>query len=729
MSFVTKAARSDIGSGIAIALLSLTYGLSYGALLFSSPLLSPYIGYAISASLVTTIVSASAVAYLSRINFSIAGPDSNSVAVMASLFFLVAQSLTNKGITGELLALSTLTIMVGITLITGLIMFLLGYFRLGNFIRFVPISVAGGFLAAAGCLMVSGAIALATGLDLMNPSSLGNITQLQWGKLAAVIALAATYWYVSGYVANNLALPLAIFASIFVAHAVFVLQGLSIGEAQEMGLLLSVSSETKMFNLATQSTLDAATLATFVEFIPETLAVIFVVGIAILLIIAGIELERNFDSDLNHELKIHGYAIGLSGLLGGFAGLVSLSRSLLNAEKKSRFPIAAFLTIILCLTVLFVGNQIISLLPQISLAAIILFLGAQIAFRWMVQTYRTLDAIEYLMILVIAGTTLYAGFIAGLSLGVVAGCILFSARASIISIVRSQLSGEAYRSRVVRSKDEEDFLDGVHKTIRIYELQGFFFFGTAHNFYTLIKDELDNQGHDIQHLILSFRHVSGIDASAEQILQKIFYAADKNNCSVSTIELPKRDQLGLARLLRRSPSLIADQNYAAIYDAMEAIEESMLRDRAFDEVASLQRWLETRFEDKVAADHLFKALEPQEFEDGEVICRQGDDANEIYFLDRGRIDVVSHDVPGQPFRIYSYMRHTMLGEMGFVRRETRSADLIARGKTVVYALSRDTYAKLEADRDPAIDALLELVSVTLSDRIISANRTIGELQS
>lgn len=729
MSFVTKAARSDIGSGIAIALLSLTYGLSYGALLFSSPLLSPYIGYAISASLVTTIVSASAVAYLSRINFSIAGPDSNSVAVMASLFFLVAQSLTNKGITGELLALSTLTIMVGITLITGLIMFLLGYFRLGNFIRFVPISVAGGFLAAAGCLMVSGAIALATGLDLMNPSSLGNITQLQWGKLAAVIALAATYWYVSGYVANNLALPLAIFASIFVAHAVFVLQGLSIGEAQEMGLLLSVSSETKMFNPATQSTLDAATLATFVEFIPETLAVIFVVGIAILLIIAGIELERNFDSDLNHELKIHGYAIGLSGLLGGFAGLVSLSRSLLNAEKKSRFPIAAFLTIILCLTVLFVGNQIISLLPQISLAAIILFLGAQIAFRWMVQTYRTLDAIEYLMILVIAGTTLYAGFIAGLSLGVVAGCILFSARASIISIVRSQLSGEAYRSRVVRSKDEEDFLDGVHKTIRIYELQGFFFFGTAHNFYTLIKDELDNQGHDIQHLILSFRHVSGIDASAEQILQKIFYAADKNNCSVSTIELPKRDQLGLARLLRRSPSLIADQNYAAIYDAMEAIEESMLRDRAFDEVASLQRWLETRFEDKVAADHLFKALEPQEFEDGEVICRQGDDANEIYFLDRGRIDVVSHDVPGQPFRIYSYMRHTMLGEMGFVRRETRSADLIARGKTVVYALSRDTYAKLEADRDPAIDALLELVSVTLSDRIISANRTIGELQS
>jgi len=619
--------------------------------------------------------------------------------------------------------------MVLITLLTAIVMFLLGYFRLGNFIRFVPISVAGGFLAAAGCLMVSGAIVLATGLDPMNPATFNEISDLQMVKLTAVLLLAIIYWYVSSYVDNNLALPTAIFASIFIAHAVFAYNGLSIKDAQSMGLLLEVSGETKLFIPATQSIWDTVTLSTFIEFLPETLAVIVVVGLAILLIIAGVELEKNFDSDLNHELKIHGYAIGLSGVLGGFAGLVSLSRSLLNSEKKSRFPVAAFLSTLLCVGVFIIGGDIIALLPQISLAAMVLFLGAQIALRWMVSTYNTLDSIEYFMILVIAVTTLYAGFIFGLGLGVVAGCILFAARASIISIVRSQLSGEAYRSRVVRSTDEEEFLDGAHKTIRIYELQGFLFFGTAHNFYTLIKDQLEDENEDIRHLILSFRHVSGIDASAEQILQKIFYAADKHNCSVSTIELPKSDQLSLARLLRRSPALIADQNYAAIYDAMEAIEESMLRERAFDNAGSLQRWFEMRFNNAAAAEDLFKALEQTDYQDGEIICRQGEQADEIYFLDRGRIDVVSHDVPGQPFRIYSYMRHTMLGEMGFVRGETRSADLIARGHTVVYSLSRETYDKLEAARDPAIDALLQLVSVTLSDRIISANRTIAELQS
>ena len=141
MSFISKAARSDFGSGIAIALLSLTYALSYGALLFTSPLLIPYIGYAISAALITTVVTGLAIAYLSGIKFSIAGPDSNSVAVMASQFVFVAQSLNDSCLVRETLALPTLTLMIVITLLTPLTLFLFGYFQIGNLIRLVPISV------------------------------------------------------------------------------------------------------------------------------------------------------------------------------------------------------------------------------------------------------------------------------------------------------------------------------------------------------------------------------------------------------------------------------------------------------------------------------------------------------------------------------------------------------------------------------------------------------------
>ena len=727
---ITQAAKSDFGAGVAIALLSLTSALSYGALLFTSPLLIPYIGYSISAALVTTIITVVAVAYLSKIKFSVAGPEPNSVAVLTSLIFLISQSLSAQGLNGEALAFATLTTMVSVTLITGIVLFLLGRFHIGSFIRFVPVSVAGGFLAAAGCLMVSGAVLLATGLSPLEFLAIGEVSGLQWGKLVAVIGLGAIYWMLTAYVQSSMALPLAIFASALAIHGYLQLEGISLEAAQQAGLLIQVSGDAELFLPLAEGVFDAKLVGTLAAFTPEIIATILVVALAALLIIAGIELDKNFDSDLNHELKIHGYAIGLSGIFGGFMGTVTLSRSLLNAEKKSRFPVAASLTVLVCVAVFIGGSDIITVLPQISLAAMVLFLGAQIAFRWMVQTFFTLDRFEYVLILLIAFTILAFGFIFGLVLGVVAGCILFAARASFVSVIRQELSGEAYRSRVVRAPEEEQFLAEMRQSIRIYELQGFLFFGTAYNFYTKVKTELETESSEIDHMILSFKHVSGVDASAEQILQKIFLAADKHNVTVSSIEMPANEQVKVARLLRRSPALIGDNNYAAIYDAMEAIEENLLRAREFaDGGSSLQSWFAARLDSQEMAAHILDNLQAETFSDGDVICRQGDPADAIYFLDTGRIDVVSHDAPGEPFRIYSYMRHTMLGEMGFVQQSTRSADLIARGPARVFSLNRDVYNRLKQADDPLIDALLQLIATTLSDRIVSANRTIAELQA
>lgn len=99
MSIITSSARSDIGAGLASALLSLTYALSYGALLFSPPTLLPYVGYTISSALITTIVTVWMVAVTSKIKFSVAGPESSTVAVLASLVIVVANS-TPEGLEG-----------------------------------------------------------------------------------------------------------------------------------------------------------------------------------------------------------------------------------------------------------------------------------------------------------------------------------------------------------------------------------------------------------------------------------------------------------------------------------------------------------------------------------------------------------------------------------------------------------------------------------------------------
>ena len=351
----------------------------------------------------------------------------------------------------------------------------------------------------------------------------------------------------------------------------FAGQGLSLEAAQQSGLLIQVSGDANLFLPLREGVFDAVLLATLIEFLPEMIATILVVALAALLIIAGIELDKNFDSDLNHEqnTRICHWFIRIIWWVYGHCLTQQVAA---ECRKESRFPVAAILTVLVCVAVFIIGSDIISVLRKYRWPQWCCFWRTD-CFSLMVQTFATLDRFEYILILLIAFTILAFGFIFGLLLGVVAGCILFAARASFVSVIRQELSGEAYRSRVVRAPEEEQFLNQQTQAIRIYELQGFLFFGTAYNFYTKVKDELEAADSGIEHMILSFKHVSGIDASAEQILQKIFLAADKHNVTISSIEMPSSEQVKVARLLRRSPVLIADNNYAAIYDAIEAIEK------------------------------------------------------------------------------------------------------------------------------------------------------------
>jgi SulP family sulfate permease len=49
------------------------------------------------------------------------------------------------------------------TVLTGIAFLLLGYFKLGNLVRFIPYPVMGGFLAATGWLLFKGGLQVSTG--------------------------------------------------------------------------------------------------------------------------------------------------------------------------------------------------------------------------------------------------------------------------------------------------------------------------------------------------------------------------------------------------------------------------------------------------------------------------------------------------------------------------------------------------------------------------------------
>ena len=78
------------------------------------------------------------------------------------------------------------------TFLTGILLALLGHYRLGRLIRFLPFPVVGGFMAGAGWLLVKGALTVLTGSDAhfaTLPQLFEPATTLKWMPALAMALL------------------------------------------------------------------------------------------------------------------------------------------------------------------------------------------------------------------------------------------------------------------------------------------------------------------------------------------------------------------------------------------------------------------------------------------------------------------------------------------------------------------------------------------------------------
>jgi SulP family sulfate permease len=70
---------------------------------------------------------------------------------------------------------------------------------------------------------------------------------------------------------------------------------------------------------------------------------------------------------------------------------------------------------------------------------------------------------------------------------------------------------------------------------------------------------------------------------------------------------------------------------------------------------------------------------------------------------------------------------TVVGEMGFFRKQPRAASVVAEEAAVVYVLSRAAYDRLMAVDAPTGTAFLQFVIRALADRVDGSNREIAAL--
>ncbi len=458
----------------------------------------------------------------------------------------------------------------------------------------------------------------------------------------------------------------------------------------------------------------------------ELVAVMFVTVVSLLFNTTGVEMATRREADIDGELKALGLASMATAALGGYVGCLSLSRSALSYNLGGRGRLAGLTVAAISGVMLLIGPGFLGYAPKFALGGLLLFAGARLLRRWIVQSARQLHLIEYLSLLAVTLIIVQWGFIAGFLIGIIIGCATFAVSASRVNAIKFSFDGSEYRSRLDRSAEELAMLARHGRELQGMALQSYLFFGSANRLYQHVKGLLRAEAR-CRFLLFDFRLVTGIDSSATHSFSQIKQAADEHGARLVLVHLND----DLRRALQGIGLIKADVMVASDLDrALEACEDAIIAAYQGErsEGDSLRDWFTKALGGVELAEALAAQCRRIEFAPGDTIARQGEPSDSMHFILDGRAGIVVDFGNGHAVRVRSLGRHTTVGEMGLISGRPRSATIEAEAPSVLYELSLERFEAIKHDQPALGQALLSYVIAVMAERLSFASRVIGVLQ-
>jgi glutaminase len=306
----------------------------------------------------------------------------------------------------------------------------------------------------------------------------------------------------------------------------------------------------------------------------------------------------------------------------------------------------------------------------------------------------------------------------------------FNNRTNVRSVIRRDYRADLVRSNRLRTPHERKILAEDGRKIAVVEAQGALFFGSTEQFLR----RLTQLASDARYIVVDFKRVHLADSAARKLIRR---AA----CSMAG---------GPAELV--FASLAPEGPLAPLALDLAAPEEKHLA-RVFSDVDAALEWCE----DQLLADSpynvsqpkfaiseidLFRGLTPEEchlvegivqplqFEKGDVIIREGAEANLLFVLARGKVSVQIR-VPGQGGRrkrVASIGTGLSFGEMALLDGGKRSADIVADERVICYGFRVEQLQALAAEHPNILITILGNLTREFSERLRHANEAIGVLE-
>lgn len=711
--------------GLLAALLQLMLAISMAALIFRGAL-TPYLIDGIGFALISAVIGGGAVVLLTSTPGIISGNQDVPAAIMALATLSLAQALPASASGRQLFM--TVVVLIGLTTaLMGLCFYLLGRYRLGNLVRFLPYPVIGGFLAGTGWLLLSGGIEIMVD---MSPSAetIGRLLQpamlLHWlpGLLLAAFLVLLLKRTTSKY-----ALPATVLGSVVLFYLIALLSGASLPSLSAGGWLLGPFPQQAMWRPVPLSDLGLVHWPAIIGQAPNIITVVLMSAITMLLNSSGLELVLNKDVALDQELRAAGIGNMLSGMAGGFITFQQASISALVIRSGSSGRLAGLVGVAVCLVMLFAGASLLSYFPKIVLGGLVAYLGLSFIVDTLVNDWAKLPRADYFVIVLILIITASVGFMEAVAVGLLVAIILFIVNYSRIDIVRNELTGRTAQSRVTRSPEKQQALIESGDQLLVFRLQGFIFFGTADALVTRIRERIDDRSRTaLRYLLLDFRHVSGVDATALVLFDKLLAIARSRRLTILlTQPVP---QLALYMEQAREP----DCDLHIFPDLDHGLEwceaQRLFSDDSAESDRALHQILADRLGSAQTAAQLLAYFERQELPTGYTLMQQGAAPDTLFFVESGRISAYLHEADGRDIRLQTMQDWNVLGEIGFFLGTARTASVAVETPGVVYCLSKEALQRMQEEDSHLASTLHHLIVQLLAERVVHLVSVVDALQ-
>ncbi|WP_367613984.1 SulP family inorganic anion transporter [Pseudodesulfovibrio alkaliphilus] len=728
----------NVFAGLISGLLAFYFALALAILTSSQPGMQPFLPSFISMALVASVAGCILFSVLSRIPFSLAGPET----VPAAVLFLFVGSLY-KDMAGLYPTDSMIpTILAGVVLAalsTGFALWLLGRLKVAEYVRYIPIQIIGGVVGGVGVYVLLGAFDWMGGLSLDWSNffvAMGDCVELiRPDQCLAAILPSVVFGLILLVGLSRLKNSLFMLAMILAATAAGYAAGVWGADSSISSLAATIPlPDAPIAPLAAQSLGEGFEAIQWGVIKANGL---YIGGLVILVVltsmsrVTNLELLHGRESDLNQEFHALGLTNMAGGLMGGMPASISYGRSAGNRATGARGPMAGVMAGVLCAAGLYYADVVIPMIPRFVPEGILIYAGLDLIRDWLFRTRTAFTRRDDMVMLwTTFAFTLFLGLLAGIGIGVGLALMATVSRYSKGGAIRNVLSGVNHRSNVDRAPAQQRALKEYGDHIHILRLQGFIFLGSMESLLKSIRERLEARDMlPVEYLVLDFRMVTGLASAAGIGFRKLRNVVEEYDLELIITSAPLELEEHLSSMGYVGEDDSPFKVFFNLDFALEWCENRVLDAENMLTIKNLTlpELLTPVFPEPRYIPALMKVLKRVVVDKGQAVFRQGDRSESMYFVESGRLDVELELEGGKLLRLKKVGPGAVFGEMGIYTLAPRSATVRAAEKCVLYMMTMDKLNAVEKRAPVLVTAINRFLINMLSERLADANKKVRDL--